>query len=71
MLQDKIYRGRTQNTKETTQLLPYDFFGEHMPISLETEDVISIKGGIPADDFKPRRCVYLDDIDKYVILDIG
>lgn len=71
MLQDKVYRGRTQNTKDTTQLLPYDFFGDHMPISLETEDIINIKGSIPADDFRPRRCVYLDDIDKYVILDIG
>lgn len=71
MLQDKIYRGRTQSTTDTTQLLPYDFFGEHMPISLEIDDVIGIKGSIPADDFRPRRCVYLDDIDKYIILDVG
>ena len=71
MLQDKIYRGRTTITTDTTQLLPYDFFGDHMPISLEVEDVVSLKGHVQSDDFKPRRCVYLDDIDKYLVLDVG
>lgn len=72
MLKDKVYRYRTISTGDTTQLLPYDFFGDHMPISLATEDVIDISGHIPTDgDFKPKRCFYLDDIDKYVILDVG
>lgn len=72
MLTDKVYRYRTISTGETTQLLPYGFFGEHLPISLATEDVMNLSGHLPNDgDFKPRRCIYLDDIDKYLILDIG
>lgn len=72
MLNDKIYRYRTVSTGDTTRLLPYDFFGDHMPISLATEDVMNLAGHVPTDgDFTPRRCFYLDDIDKYVILDVG
>lgn len=72
MLSDKVYRYRTVATGDMTRLLPYGFFGDHMPISLTTEDVINLNGHVPSDgDFKPRRCVYLDDIDKYLILDVG
>lgn len=72
MLDDKVYRYRKIRTGDTAELLPYNFFGDHMPVSLATEDVMNLSGHIPSDgDFKPRRCIYLDDIDKYLILDVG
>lgn len=73
MLRDIIFNTNTVEASEVTRLLPYDFFRKYIPLSLIVEDSFDLRGHIPIDigDLTPRRVIYLDDIDCYLVLNIG
>lgn len=78
MLSDRIHNSSTSPLQEATRLMPFGFAGEYMPVSLNVDEVFPIKGHVPLDlgdmsspGFVPRRCVYIDEIDHYLILDIA
>ena len=73
MLKDIIFDSTTVETTDYTNLLPYTFLRKYVPLSLTVEDSFDIRKHVPVDigDFTPRRVFYLDDIDCYLVLDIG
>jgi len=72
MLKDLIYRSRNANSVDPSRLLPYNFFGQYLPVSLNIEETFKIHGNVPQDwHFQPRRCIYIDEIKHYLILDLA
>lgn len=73
MLHDIIFRASTTDQTTTTQLLPYDFLRKYVPLSLDIEDTFDLRSHAPIDkvDITPRRVFYLEDINSYLILDVG
>lgn len=72
MLKDLNYRSNAVNSADATRLLPYSFFGQYLPVSLNVEDTFKIQGNVPQDwHFQPRRCIYIDEIDHYLIMDVA
>lgn len=74
MLHDIIYRQSAVDSTQPTRLLPYDFLRKYIPLSLEVKDTFNLRGHIPIDTGHPlmvRRVFYLEDIDCYLVVDIG
>lgn len=72
MLKDIIYSGKTGTPTEPTRLMPYNFFNQFLPISLNVEDTFRIAGNVPTDGkFEPKRCFYLDELDHYLVFDVA
>lgn len=72
MLKDIIYSGKVGTPKEPTRLMPYNFFNQFLPISLNVEDTFKVAGNVPTDgDFSPKRCFYLDELEHYLVFDVA
>lgn len=72
MLKDVIYNGKDHSPTEPTRLMPYNFFNQFLPISLNIEDTFRLDGTVPTDgDFTPKRCFFLDDLNRYLVFDVA